>query len=78
MTTKSTVLVVDDEPNIVELNRMYLENAGYRVVAARTGATQGLLQPARFCEMTLLTDALPLLEQIHVILDQIAPIWFVP
>ena len=37
MTTKSTVLVVDDEPNIVELNRMYLENAGYRVVAARTG-----------------------------------------
>jgi DNA-binding response OmpR family regulator len=37
MTTKNTVLVVDDEPNIVELNRMYLESAGYRVVAARTG-----------------------------------------
>jgi two-component system alkaline phosphatase synthesis response regulator PhoP/two-component system response regulator ResD len=38
MTTKTTVLIVDDEPNIVELNRMYLENAGYRVVAARTGS----------------------------------------
>jgi two-component system alkaline phosphatase synthesis response regulator PhoP len=37
MTTKNTVLVVDDQPNIVELNRMYLESAGYRVVAARTG-----------------------------------------
>ncbi|GIK75236.1 MAG: DNA-binding response regulator [Chloroflexota bacterium] len=34
----ATILVVDDEPNIVELNRMYLENAGYRVIAARTGA----------------------------------------
>lgn len=31
------ILVVDDEPNIVELNRMYLEGAGYQVVAARTG-----------------------------------------
>ncbi|MFO7632503.1 MAG: response regulator transcription factor [Caldilinea sp.] len=34
----TTILVVDDEPNIVELNRMYLENAGYRVLTARTGA----------------------------------------
>ncbi len=33
----ATILVVDDEPNIVELNRMYLENAGYRVLTARTG-----------------------------------------
>ena len=37
MAAKNTVLVVDDEPNIVELNRMYLESAGYRVVAAATG-----------------------------------------
>ncbi|HRA69055.1 MAG TPA: response regulator transcription factor, partial [Caldilinea sp.] len=33
----TTILIVDDEPNIVELNRMYLEGAGYRVLAARTG-----------------------------------------
>jgi DNA-binding response OmpR family regulator len=33
----ATILVVDDEPNIVELNRMYLENAGYHVLTARTG-----------------------------------------
>ncbi len=31
------LLVVDDEPNIIELNRMYLEGAGYQVVTARTG-----------------------------------------
>lgn len=34
---ETKILVVDDEPNIIELNRMYLEGAGYRVEAARTG-----------------------------------------
>ena len=34
---KTKLLVVDDEPNIVELNRMYLEGAGYQVIIARTG-----------------------------------------
>ncbi len=33
----ATILIVDDEPNIVELNRMYLEGAGYRVLTARSG-----------------------------------------
>lgn len=35
--TGETILLVDDEPNIVELNRMYLESAGFRVIAARDG-----------------------------------------
>ena len=34
---ETKLLVVDDEPNIVELNRMYLEGAGYQVTTARTG-----------------------------------------
>ena len=29
--SKETILVVDDERNIVELAQMYLEQAGYRV-----------------------------------------------
>lgn len=33
-----TVLVVDDEPNIVELVRLYLTNEGFGVEVARTGA----------------------------------------
>ena len=33
-----TILVVDDEANIVELVRMYLEREGYRTQAACTGA----------------------------------------
>jgi len=37
------ILLVDDEPNIVDLARMYLEREGYRVEAAFDGA-QALLQ----------------------------------
>ena len=33
-----TILVVDDEPNIVELARLYLEKEGFRVEVARDGA----------------------------------------
>ncbi|MBL8095270.1 MAG: DNA-binding response regulator, partial [Anaerolineales bacterium] len=32
-----TILVVDDEPQIVKVMRGYLEQAGYRVVAAGDG-----------------------------------------
>jgi len=35
--SKETILVVDDERNIVELARLYLEADGYRVVAAVDG-----------------------------------------
>ena len=34
---KETILVVDDERNIVELARMYLEAEGYSVIVARDG-----------------------------------------
>jgi len=36
---KETILVVDDEPNIVELARLYLTQEGYRVEAAGDGQT---------------------------------------
>ncbi|HZY41996.1 MAG TPA: response regulator transcription factor [Anaerolineae bacterium] len=35
--TKETILVVDDEQNIIELARLYLEQDGFRVIAANTG-----------------------------------------
>src|SRR5579859_6490631 len=37
MMTTETILVVDDEQNIIELATMYLTQEGYRVVAARDG-----------------------------------------
>lgn len=41
-----TILVVDDEPNIIELVRLYLEQAGYAVVEARDGQ-EALVQHER-------------------------------
>ncbi len=35
--SKETILVVDDEQNIIELAKLYLEQAGYRVESANTG-----------------------------------------
>ena len=35
---EQTVLVVDDDANVVELTRLYLERDGYRVVSASDGA----------------------------------------
>lgn len=38
MTNKSsTILIVDDEPNIIELGRLYLENEGFSVESAADG-----------------------------------------
>ncbi|RME97227.1 MAG: DNA-binding response regulator, partial [Chloroflexi bacterium] len=38
MTNKSnTILIVDDEPNIIELGRLYLENEGFSVESAVDG-----------------------------------------
>ena len=34
---KELILIVDDEQNIIELGRLYLENDGYRVEAAADG-----------------------------------------
>jgi DNA-binding response OmpR family regulator len=39
MMAGETILVVDDEANIIELVRMYLEQEGYRVVSTGDGAT---------------------------------------
>jgi DNA-binding response OmpR family regulator len=36
---EQTILVVDDEPHIVELVRDYLNQAGFRVISARDGQT---------------------------------------
>ncbi len=35
--SKDLILIVDDEANIIELGRLYLENEGYRVEAAHDG-----------------------------------------
>jgi DNA-binding response OmpR family regulator len=36
--SQETILVVDDEPHIIELATLYLKNEGYRVISADDGA----------------------------------------
>ncbi len=36
--SEETILVVDDEPHIIELATLYLKNEGYRVISATDGA----------------------------------------
>ncbi|MBN1136547.1 MAG: response regulator transcription factor [Anaerolineae bacterium] len=50
-----TILVVDDEPNIVELARMYLQQAGYRVESAADGQ-QALSQVRRLRPALVVLD----------------------
>src|SRR4029079_90632 len=53
-----TILVVDDEPRIVELARDYLEHAGFRVITANDG--RGALDVARHDRHDLIARALSL------------------
>lgn len=61
-----TILVVDDERNIIELVRLYLEQAGYTVAEARDGK-QGLEQHARLDpDLVILDLMMPELDGMEV------------
>ena len=54
-----TVLVVDDQPDIVELVRAYLERAGFDVVSAADGEEALLLVRRRHPDLVILDLGLP-------------------
>jgi DNA-binding response OmpR family regulator len=62
----TTVLVVDDEPNLVELVRGYLEREGYVVLTAADGPTALDVVRARRPELVVLDLMLPGLDGIEV------------
>lgn len=60
------ILVVDDEPNIIQLARMYLEREGFRVESAGDGAA-ALDAVARFCPALVVLDLmLPEIDGLEV------------
>jgi len=61
-----TVLVVDDAPNIVELLRLYLEQAGYATIAAADGPTAIELHRRHRPDLVLLDVMLPGLDGFEV------------
>ena len=59
---QETILVVDDEANIVELAQMYLEQAGYRVVSAGNGQEALVLAQRQRPALVVLDLMLPGLD----------------
>jgi two-component system, OmpR family, alkaline phosphatase synthesis response regulator PhoP len=61
-----TVLVVDDEPNIVELLRLYLEQEGFGVIAAADGEAALDIVARRDPDLVILDLMLPRLDGFEV------------
>jgi DNA-binding response OmpR family regulator len=61
-----TILVVDDEPRIVELARDYLEHAGFRVIAAADGTSALELARRDRPDLVVLDLGLPGLDGLDV------------
>ena len=61
-----TILVVDDEPKIVQLARDYLEAAGFTVVAAADGASALQATRTRHPDLIVLDLGLPVMDGLDV------------
>jgi DNA-binding response OmpR family regulator len=61
-----TILVVDDEPKIVQLVRDYLERAGYRVLTAPNGKTALALAHSERPDLIVLDLGLPEMDGLDV------------
>ncbi len=64
--TMKTILVVDDNPNIVDLLRMYLEGAGFATISAADGPTAVELHKAEHPDLVVLDLMLPGLDGFEV------------
>jgi two-component system, OmpR family, alkaline phosphatase synthesis response regulator PhoP len=62
----STVLVVDDEPQIAQIARDYLRHAGYAVIVASDGPSALSLAHSRQPDLVVLDLALPGLDGVEV------------
>ena len=66
LNSAQTVLVVDDDPNIVELTRLYLERDGFRVLSALDGARGLALARQEDPALVVLDVMLPRLNGLDV------------
>ncbi len=66
MTVMRTVLVVDDEPKIVQLARDYLEHAGFHVVVAGDGPAALTAARRERPDLVVLDLGLPGLDGLEV------------
>lgn len=66
MAAVKTVLVVDDEPKIVQLARDYLEHAGFEVLTSADGAAALQLARSRRPDLVVLDLGLPTMDGLDV------------
>ncbi|MFN0074622.1 MAG: response regulator transcription factor [Chloroflexota bacterium] len=66
--TKPTILVVDDEPMVVEVVQRYLQREGFRVITAATGPDALLrsFDPERVPDLIILDVMLPGMDGVEV------------
>ena len=64
--SEQTVLVVDDDANVVQLTRLYLEREGYRVLSAADGANGLALAREELPSLVVLDVMLPRLNGLDV------------
>ncbi len=64
--SEQTVLVVDDDANVVQLTRLYLEREGYRVLSANDGAEGLSLAREELPSLVVLDVMLPRLNGLDV------------
>jgi CheY-like chemotaxis protein len=62
-----TILLVEDDPDIAEMYRFKLEDDGYRVHVARTGATAVTLALQSRPDLVLLDMGLPAMDGLRVL-----------
>jgi DNA-binding response OmpR family regulator len=64
--TDELILLVDDEPNIIQLARMYLEREGYRTISAGDGKAALEMIKTRKPNLVVLDVMIPELDGLEV------------
>lgn len=59
---RSTILCIDDDPNLLAMRRKLLESAGYRVLTAQSGAEGIKVFAAGFADAVILDYIMPLMN----------------
>jgi two-component system, OmpR family, alkaline phosphatase synthesis response regulator PhoP len=74
-----TVLLIDDEQNLVELIQSYLEKENYRVLTANNGAEGLRLANSEQPDLIVLDLMLPLIDGIEVCrrIRQVSPVYII-
>ncbi len=67
MDTKKTIMVVDDNPDIITIVKTILEGRGYTVFSASSGPELLTLLPTQKCDLIILDIMMPEMDGLEVL-----------